>query len=111
MKQSEQTLTIVETNIPFEGHNSLRFFEGEIISLSEGSAVLKIESVDLTVGEKIKLQLSHHFPGYEACILECSVTEKVVKKNQSWAHYHIKYTSFNQNFWQQISNTFSSRAA
>ena len=110
MEQKQKNPFQFEIQIPFEGHNSLRFFAGEIISLTEDFATLKIESLELQVGEKIKLQLSSQGAGYDAHTLECLITEKHSRKNQSWVIYQIKYTSFDQSFWPLVCAAHSTAA-
>lgn len=94
-----------QVEIPVTGHNSLKFFEGEIVSISESGALCFLNSENLMVGEKIKLHLNSHL----------NIEGEIIRKNYSkqgansreGLFYAVKFTEVHESGLEQIKKWVS----
>ena len=86
----------LDLNIPVVGHNSIRFFDGEIISISESGALCLINSPLVQVGDKIKLHVKVAGNSDQAFNLEAEIVRKNFSKkrlnSKSGLHYAIRFS-------------------
>lgn len=112
-KEPEYVSTFIErqhrritVNIPVIGHNSLKFFDGELVSLSEGGALCRLSSVNIEVGEQIKLQLRAEAIFGRNFNLECVVLRKNYSKQRlladSGLYYAVKFHEIGSDGLEQI---------
>ncbi len=84
----------VEIKIPVVGHNSLRFFEGEVISLSENGALCLLNTETLKPGAQVKVQLQTPELTFN---IECEVIRKNHLKQKSSGKHDFYYAvKFNE---------------
>jgi len=85
----------IEMKIPFMGHNSIRFFDGEIVSLSESGALCLINSPLAQVGDKIKLHVRVDIATDQSFNLEAQIVRKLYSKkrlnSKSGLHYAVRF--------------------
>lgn len=93
----------IEVKIPVVGHNRHRFFEGEIVSLSEGGGLCLLNSDVLQVGDSVKLQIQGEVPfNLEGEILRKSIAQSPAGAEASDIYYAIKFQSIPEIGIQQI---------
>ena len=85
----------IEVKIPIIGHNSLKFFEGEIVSLSEGGGLCLLQSSIIEVGEHIKLHICSGELQHKPFNAECEILRKNYSKQRltenSGLYYAVKF--------------------
>lgn len=108
----------IEVKMPIIGHNSIRFFDGEIVSLSEHGALCLLNSPLVQVGDQIKLHVKSVDNQYEAFNIEGEIIRKNYSKQrlnaQSGLYYAIKFHELQHNGIKQIKallNTTTTAAA
>lgn len=97
----------LEMKIPVVGHNSIRFFDGEIISISESGALCLINSPLVQVGDKIKLHVKAGGGNAEQSF---NVEAEIVRKNfskkrlnsKSGLHYAVRFSEVQASGLRQI---------
>lgn len=98
----------IEMKIPFMGHNAIRFFDGEIVSLSESGALCLINSPLAQVGDKLKLHVRVDIDSNKSFNLEAEIIRKLFSKkrinSKSGLHYAIKFSEVQEIGLQQIRN-------
>jgi len=84
-----------EVKIPLLGHNSTRFFDGELVSVSENGGMCLINSPLIQVGDRIKLHIKPQGEYERAFNVEAEVIRKNFSKQRlnakSGLHYAIKF--------------------
>lgn len=97
----------IEVKIPVIGHNRHRFFEGEIISLSESGGLCVLNSDIIQVGDSVKLQIQENdlaCPSFnvEGEILRKSLAKSAPANDPAEIYYAIKFQSISDIGMQQI---------
>jgi hypothetical protein len=81
--------------IPLLGHNSTRFFDGELISVSENGGMCMINSPLVQVGDRIKLHIKPQGEYERAFNVEAEVIRKNFSKqrlnSKSGLHYAVRF--------------------
>ena len=104
----------INTKIPVIGHNNIRFFDGEIVSISPNGALCMLNTPLIQVGDSIKLHLKATQDHELAFNVECSVIRKNHSKerlnSKSGLYYAIKFNEIQKLGVSQISKWISSAA-
>lgn len=81
--------------IPVIGHNTIRFFEGEIISISQSGALCLLNSPLIQIGDQLKLHIKSEKKQDLPFNLECAVIRKNHSQkrlnSKSGLYYAIKF--------------------
>lgn len=84
-----------DVKIPLLGHNSTRFFDGELLSISENGGMCLINSPLVQVGDRVKLHIKPQGDSERAFNVEAEVIRKNFSKQRlntkSGLHYAIKF--------------------
>jgi hypothetical protein len=111
---TQRTSDRIEKKIPFIGHNNIRFFDGEIMSISEGGALCMINSPLPQVGDNLKLHIQIEGAAEISFNIEAKIIRKLfVKKrlnSKSGLHYAIRFEDVQHQGLQQIRNWLSKAA-
>ncbi len=96
-----------EVRIPIRGHNSIRYFDGEIVSLSPEGALCLLNSAQLQVGDKLKFQLISERAGpvqsFEALIVQTNKPISIFRKNHdSGLYYAVQFIEQQEFVLEQI---------
>lgn len=102
----------VEVKIPVVGHNTIRFFDGEIVSISPSGALCLLNSPLVQVGDQIKLHVK--VDNELSFNVECSVIRKNYSKqrlnSKSGLYYAIKFNEIQEMGVTQIQKWISAAA-
>ncbi len=101
-KESEYLGTFIQrranrssVKIPLLGHNSTRFFDGELISVSENGGMCLINSPLIQVGDRIKLHMKPYGQNERSFNVEAEVIRKNFSKQRlnakSGLHYAVRF--------------------
>lgn len=98
----------IEKRLPLMGHNSIRFFDGELVSLSENGALCLMNTPLLQVADQVKL----HFQLNGIDEKSFNVEAVIVRKNftrqrlnaKSGLYYAIRFTQMQSHGLEQIKN-------
>jgi hypothetical protein len=86
----------ISKNIPFSAHNSIRFFEGQIVSISEYGALCLIECPIVQVGDKLKMQIKDELETARSFNIEAEIIRKNISKKgtngKSEVFYSIQFS-------------------
>jgi predicted RNA-binding protein with EMAP domain len=82
----KRTSERIATKIPLLGHNSIRFFDGEIVSISESGALCLLNSPLVQVGDQIKL----HVKATNETEVSFNIEGEVIRKNYSKQRLNAK---------------------
>lgn len=69
----------IEVNIPLLGHNSIRFFDGKVTSISESGALCLLNTPLVQVGDQLKI----HLKAKEDSAASFNIEAEVIRKNFS----------------------------
>lgn len=87
--------TRAEVKIPLLGHNSTRFFDGELVSISENGGMCLINSPLVQVGDRLKLHIKPKDEESRSFNVEAEVIRKNFSKQRlnakSGLYYAIKF--------------------
>ncbi len=105
----------VEKKLPLMGHNSIRFFDGELVSVSENGALCLMNTPLLQVADQLKL----HFQLDNVDEKSFNVEAVIVRKNftrqrlnaKSGLYYAIRFSQMQSHGLRQIKQWVSSAAA
>lgn len=104
----------IEVKIPIIGHNTVRFFDGEIVSISQSGALCLLNSPLVQVGDQIKLHVKASSENEEPFNVECVIIRKIYSKqrlnSKSGLYYAIKFHEVQKIGTDQI-NKWVSKAA
>lgn len=97
-----------EVNIPLIGHNSIRFFDGAVTSLSENGALCLLNSPLVQVGDNLKL----HVKALDSSKMAFNIEAEVIRKNfskqrlnsKSGLYYAIRFNDIQSVGLEQIKN-------
>jgi hypothetical protein len=96
----------VEVKIPVIGHNSVRFFDGEIVSVSESGALCLLNYSLIQVGDQVKLHLNPNHNNENSFNVECEVIRKNYSKQRlklnSGLYYALKFNEIQEIGVEQI---------
>ncbi len=85
----------VEVNIPILGHNTVRFFDGEMLSISEGGALCLINTPLVQVGDLLKIHVKANSQSDVAFNIEAEVIRKNFSRqrlnSKSGLHYAVRF--------------------
>lgn len=85
----------IEVKIPVMGHNTIRFFDGEIVSISNSGALCLLNSPLVQVGDQIKLHVKAQGENELPFNIECEIIRKNYSKQRlnakSGLYYAIKF--------------------
>lgn len=85
----------IEVKIPIMGHNTVRFFDGEIVSISQSGALCLLNSPLVQVGDHIKLHIKANQTDEIGFNLEATIIRKNYSKqrlnSKSGLYYAIKF--------------------
>ncbi len=85
----------IDVKIPVMGHNMIRFFDGEIVSLSKSGALCLLNSPLVQVGDKIKLHIKIRDEKGSPFNVECEIIRKNYSKQRlnakSGLYYAVKF--------------------
>lgn len=96
----------VSIKIPVIGHNSMKFFTGEFVSISEGGGLCLLDSAHIEIGENLKMHLesptdnSEKFTA-EGVILRKNYSVQMLKQN-SGLYYAVKFHEISSQLLEQI---------
>lgn len=95
----------VEVKIPIIGHNSIRFFDGEIVSISESGALCLLNSPLVQVGDQIKIHVKP-VDSENSFNVECEIIRKNYSKqrlnSKSGLYYAVKFNEIQKVGVEQI---------
>lgn len=105
----------IEVKIPVIGHNRHRFFEGEIISLSESGGLCVLNSDHIQVGDSVKIQIQENDLTYQSFNIEGEILRKSISKSPQTPetteiYYAIKFQSISDIGLQQIKKRLMAAA-
>lgn len=84
-----------EVRIPLLGHNTLRFFDGELLSVSEVGALCLLNTPLVQVGDLLKLHIKANNQSEVAFNIEAEVIRKNFSKqrlnSKSGLHYAVRF--------------------
>ncbi|MEQ1723777.1 MAG: PilZ domain-containing protein [Pseudobdellovibrio sp.] len=96
----------VEVKIPVIGHNTIRFFDGEIVSISESGALCLLNSPLVQVGDQIKLHVNPNQKTEISFNVECEIIRKNYSKqrlnSKSGLYYAVKFNEIQKMGVDQI---------
>lgn len=96
----------IEKKVPFIGHNTIRFFDGEIMSISESGALCMINSPLAQVGDQLKLHVQIAGRPDLSFNVEAKVVRKLFAKkrlnSKSGLHYAIRFEDVQHTGLKQI---------
>lgn len=85
-----------DVNVSLVGHNTIRFFDGELISVSENGGLCMINTPLVQVGDKLKLHIKPSTDDGVAFNVEAEVIRKNHSKNRinskSGLYYAIRFS-------------------
>lgn len=85
----------VQTELNVLGHNNIRFFDGQIVSLSEAGGLCMINSPLVQVGDKISLHVQPNSPDEKPFNLEGVIIRKNFSldrlNSKSGLYYSVKF--------------------
>lgn len=101
----------IEIKVPVVGHNTIRFFEGETISISKSGALCLLNSASIEVGDHLKIKLTSTDSANYSFNVEASVLRKNYSQDknhpQTGLYYAIRFDEIQQDGLQQISKWIS----
>jgi len=84
-----------EVKLPIIGHNTIRFFDGEIVSISPSGALCLLNTPLVQVGDQIKIHIKTTNENETAFNAECTIIRKNYSKHRlnskSGLYYAIKF--------------------
>jgi len=105
----------VNVNVPILGHNHIRFFDGQLISVSKAGGLCLINSPLVQVGDKLKVHFKsdeHHSVVFN---VECEVVRKNFSKqrlnSKSGLYYAIRFYDIQTEGVNQIQNWIEKNTA
>ena len=105
----------IDKKIPFIGHNSIRFFDGEIMSISESGALCMINSPLAQVGDNLKLHIQIEGQPDRSFNIEAKIIRKLFAKkrlnSKSGLHYAIRFEDMQNSGLDLIRNWIVKEAA
>lgn len=104
-KRTGQRIT---KQLPIMGHNTIRFFDGEIVSLSENGGLCLLNTPLLQVGDNVKI----HIKSSEVVEQAFNIEGVIIRKNfsrkrlnaKSGLFYATRFTQIQQKGLTQIQN-------
>lgn len=103
IKRKEPRIVV---KIPIIGHNTIRFFDGEIVSLSQSGALCLLNTPLIQVSDQIKLHIKSTTEKTLPFNLECSVVRKNYSQqrlnSKSGLYYAIKFNEIQEIGTKQI---------
>lgn len=104
----------VEVKLPIIGHNTIRFFDGELVSISQNGALCLLNSPLIQVGDQIKLHVKVTQKQEVPFNAECSIIRKNYSKqrlnSKSGLYYAVKFNEVQEIGLHQIKNWISATA-
>lgn len=104
----------IEVKIPIIGHNTIRFFDGEIVSISQSGALCLLNSPLIQVGDQIKLHIKTISDEETSFNVECTVIRKNFSRkrlnSKSGLYYAIRFNEIQEIGIRQISKWISAAA-
>lgn len=104
----------IEKSVPIIGHNTIRFFDGEIISLSESGALCLINSPLVQVGDRVKIHVKIPNQIEQSFNIEAEIVRKNFSKkrlnSKSGLHYAIRFTEVQGSGLTQIQDWIAQAA-
>lgn len=98
----------VEVSIPLLGHNSIRFFDGTVTSLSESGALCLLNTPLVQVGDLLKIHIKSNGKTDVAFNIEAEVIRKNFSKqrlnSKSGLYYAIRFNDIQSVGLEQIKN-------
>lgn len=92
----KRTGSRIDKRVPVIGHNSIRFFDGEIVSISESGALCLINTPLVQVGDHIKLHIKLGNMEETSFNVEAEIIRKNFSKkrlnSKSGLYYAIRFT-------------------
>jgi hypothetical protein len=92
----KRTSSRIEKTVPLIGHNSIRFFDGEIVSISESGALCLLNSPLVQVGDQVKLHIKLGSSEETSFNVEAEIIRKNFSKKRlnakSGLYYAIRFT-------------------
>lgn len=105
----------IEVKIPLIGHNNIRFFDGEIVSISQNGALCLLNSPLVQVGDQIKLHVKVSSENEAPFNLECVIIRKNYSKqrlnSKSGLYYAVKFNEVQEIGIKQIKKWITADAA
>ena len=97
-----------EVSIPLMGHNSIRFFDGQVTSVSASGALCLLNTPLVQVGDLLKLHIKAKDEGGVAFNIEAEVIRKNFSKqrlnSKSGLYYAIRFNDIQSVGLEQIKN-------
>lgn len=101
----------IEIKVPVTGHNTIRFFDGETISVSKNGALCLLNSSLIEVGDHLKLRLISQESSDNSFNVEASVLRKNhsqdKKQSQTGLYYAVRFDEIQEGGIQEISKWIS----
>lgn len=105
----------IEVKIPIIGHNTIRFFDGEIVSISSSGALCLLNSPLVQVGDQVKIHVKVKNENEIPFNLECEIIRKNYSKQRlnakSGLYYAVKFHDVQSVGVNQINKWITSLAA
>lgn len=104
----------IEVKIPLIGHNTIRFFDGEIVSISQSGALCLLNSPLVQVGDQVKLHVKasgqNEFPFNVECVIIRKNYSKQRLNSKSGLYYAVKFNEVQEMGATQIKKWISAAA-
>lgn len=104
-----------EIEVPLLGHNHQRFFDGELVSISEAGGLCMLNSPLIQVGDKLKLHLKSGPEDSVPFNVECEVIRKNFSKqrlnSKSGLYYAVRFHDIQPVGVQTIKRWIAPKAA
>lgn len=95
----------IEVKLPLVGHNSIVFFEGEIVSISQYEAICWLENVSMNIGDKLKIQVKPIQERGTPFQIECVVIKKnITQENKEGFFFVLRFDEIQEIGQTQIQS-------
>ncbi|MEQ1665740.1 MAG: PilZ domain-containing protein, partial [Bdellovibrionales bacterium] len=105
----------IDIKIPVIGHNTIRFFDGEIVSISASGALCLLNTPLVQVGDNVKLHIKINHNSELAFNVECTVARKNHSRqrlnSKSGLYYAVKFNEIQDVGIEQITKWVTTATA
>lgn len=110
-----RTKARVEIDIPVLGHNSIRFFDGRLVSVSESGGLCLLNTPLIQLGDQLKLHIKTKDSSETSFNIECEVIRKNFSKqrlnSKSGLYYAVRFLDIQPTGLSTIKKWVSAQAA
>ena len=104
-----------QVSSPLLGHNYLRFFDGEIVSVSKEGGLCLLNSPILQVGDRLKLHIKADKNFSRSFNVECEIIRKNFSQqrinSKSGLYYAVRFHDIQKSGVEEIQNWISKQIA